>query len=486
MSKATIYETAIEDRISLFDKIIYGLGALCNQLLAAAIPVMAIILNLGLNMNPAWVGYILAIPRFVDAIVDPIMGFVTDHTKSRWGRRKPFIFLGALFSGLIFAFMWQTPANQSQIFYFWFFTIGSVLFYLAYTVYAAPFIALGYEMTPDFRERTSLMSMGNTIGQFAWTIAPWFYPIIYSSSMFSTPVEGAKHLAIWVGIFVAIIGVLPAIFLTERFFNIAKKEDTTAKPRVSGWVEAWTMFKKFFSGFGITLKNPQFLKLCAAMFFIFNGFQLIAVFGYYNIVYFLFGGDQGAGSKFAAWFFSFSSLTTSAIIPIVGWIASKIGKRNAFFVTTTLSIFGYILKWFCYNPAHPYLLFLSAPLISFGLGGLFTLVGSMMADVCDQDELENGQRREGMFGAVNWWLVKLGMTAALAMSGNLLNFSGFNVEIGPIQPTDTLFLMRAFEIGIPIITSVIAMLSVITYNISEQKAHDVRMALEERRGKAMA
>jgi glycoside/pentoside/hexuronide:cation symporter, GPH family len=79
-----------------------------------------------------------------------------------------------------------------------------------------------------------------------------------------------------------------------------------------------------------------------------------------------------------------------------------------------MSIVGYGLKWFCYNPRYPWLVLLPAPLMAFGLGGLFTLMGSMIADVVDVDELETHQRREGMFGSIFWWVVKLGMAAALA------------------------------------------------------------------------
>ena len=115
------YETAPEDRISLPQKIIYGTGAFVNNLLAAAIGGMAIILNPGLGMNPALVGLLGALPRLTDAITDPLMGYSSDNTKSRWGRRLPDIFLGAIAAGIIFALLWQLPVGRSEMFYFWFF-----------------------------------------------------------------------------------------------------------------------------------------------------------------------------------------------------------------------------------------------------------------------------------------------------------------------------------------------------------------------------
>ncbi|MCA9787396.1 MAG: MFS transporter, partial [Candidatus Cloacimonetes bacterium] len=105
---------------------------------------------------------------------------------------------------------------------------------------------------------------------------------------------------------------------------------------------------------------------------------------------------------------------TFAVVVLVTWLATRIGKRRAFFAAIGISIIGYGLKWVCYNPAHPWLVLVPTPLMAFGLGGLFTLVPSMVADVVDLDELATHERREGMYGSIFWWTVKLGLAAALA------------------------------------------------------------------------
>jgi GPH family glycoside/pentoside/hexuronide:cation symporter len=129
-------------------------------------------------------------------------------------------------------------------------------------------------------------------------------------------------------------------------------------------------------------------------------------------------------------------------------------------------------------------MFFPAPLIAFGLGGLFTTICAMIADVCDQDELENGYRREGTFGAIYWWMVKLGTAAALAISGHLLNVTGFMQELGPHQSARTLFLMRVFEVGLPIVAYSLAILTIATYDLDREKALAIRQELEKRRGQA--
>ena len=128
MKKPTHYETLDEDRIPIVSKLIYGIGGFVNNLLAAAAGGMMIVLNLGLGMNPALVGLLGALPRLTDALTDPLMGYISDHTRSRWGRRKPYIFIGAILAGIFFAMLWQLPENQSESFYFWYFLGGSSAF----------------------------------------------------------------------------------------------------------------------------------------------------------------------------------------------------------------------------------------------------------------------------------------------------------------------------------------------------------------------
>jgi len=479
MSKPEHYKTAPEDKIPFSQKFVYGIGQLCNNLLAAALGVMSIVLNIGLGMNPALVGTIMSASRLTDALTDPVMGYVSDHTKSRWGRRRPFIFVGAILAGIIFALIWQLPVGHSQRFYFWFFLIGTNLFYVAYTVFATPFVALGYELTPDYHERTRLMGFSNFMGQLAWLAVPWFYAIMENDRLFENSVQGARGLAIAVGVTVVIAGILPAIFLRERYKAIAQAEGKEQN-MLQG---VRNHIKAFFKSFLIAIKFRPFLKICAATFLVFNGFMVVSGFSSYVIIYYIFGGHQDAGAKYMGWFGTVSSICTFAAIAIVTWASTKIGKRRAFFIATGISIVGYALKWFCYNPEKPFMLLLPAPLIAFGLGGLFTLMGAMMADVCDLDELQNGERREGMFGAIYWWTVKLGMALAFAFSGFLLNATGFDVALKGEQTVRALFLMRVFDVSLPIITSTLAIIAIASYKITEQDAHKVRAQLEERRGK---
>jgi GPH family glycoside/pentoside/hexuronide:cation symporter len=136
--------------------------------------------------------------------------------------------------------------------------------------------------------------------------------------------------------------------------------------------------------------------------------------------------------------------------------------------------------------SRPWLVLVPAPLMSFGLGGLFTLMPSMTADVVDTDELTSHQRREGMFSSIYWFTVKLGLAAALAGSGYLLNATGFDVARGGAQDASAITWMRLFDAAVPFVTSGIAVWVVATFPITEARAYEVRQELERRRGRVGA
>jgi GPH family glycoside/pentoside/hexuronide:cation symporter len=476
MSEATHHATAEKDRIPFLLKVVYGFGAFVNNTLAAAIGGMMIVLNLGLGMSPALVGLLGALPRLTDAITDPLMGYISDNTRSRWGRRRPYMLVGAIAVGIVFALLWQLPAGKSESFYFTYFLVGSLIFFLAYTIYATPWVALGYELTPDYHERTRLMGTQNFIGSIAYMISPYFLAIMYLP-VFGDVVTGASYLALIIAAVAIGLGILPAIFLRERFKDVASAEDEEDK---QGGVGAVIM--DFLRGFGKTLKFKPFLKLCIATFLVFNGFILIAAFQPYVIIYYVMGGNQELGSVFFGHAGLLQGVSALVAISIVTFMATKIGKRRAFYVSTGISIVGYCLKWFVYTPDNPWLVLVPAPLMAFGLAGLFTLMGSMVCDVVDADELQTHERREGMYGSIFWWVVKLGQSIAIFGGGLLLVWTGFDVELGSNQTPEAIRLMRLCDAFIPAITSAIAIWAVATYPITEEKAHEIRKELEARRG----
>ena len=489
----------IVEKIPLGQKAAFGAGHLVNNLFPGALGVFSVFLITAFGIEPAIAGLLSAIPRFFDALTDPIMGFITDNTTSRWGRRRPYIFAGAIIASILFIVQWQMWEDNGATYNFWYFLLFSILFIFANTVFSTPLIGMGYEMTTDTKERTRLMGIANMVGQISWMIVPLFWIIIDNKDLFESKADGVRTLSFFVGFACLIFGILPALFCKELDVS-----DEKSKAKLN--------FKSLAVNMAILLKtmknmtkNNPFMRLCGATFLVFNGFQMVASFSYFIIVFYMYkGSNEMAGTVPAIFSILLSVATAILIIPIVSWMANKFGKRNAFIISTFLSIIGYSLKWWGFvvvdeNTAvlfndvvlqigvvkfsleMPIILLLPIPFMAFGLGGLFTLMMSMTADVCDLDELRNGlPRREGTFGAMYWWMVKIGQSIALALGGLVLSMVGFDAG-NATQSFETMNQLRIADIIIPSVTAALAVLIMWNYNLNEDRVSRIKKELEERR-----
>ncbi|HPR26776.1 MFS transporter [Lentimicrobium sp.] len=469
--------TPLKDRVPFGQKAAFGAGHLVNNLLPGSLGVFAFFLLTAFGMDPFLAGLLGGLPRFFDAITDPIMGYISDNTKSRFGRRKPYIFIGAILSGILFAVLWQLSPDNSQMYNFWYFLILSMVYLIGNTMFSTPLIGLGYEMTFDYNERTRLMGFSQTIGQMAWMIVPWFWVLIANPDLFDTQAIGVRRLSIIVGVICMVLGMMPALFCKEiDQANLTNRDDLTLKNIARN-------FKSLLHNMVLIFKNITFVRLCAATFLVFNGFQMVASFSYFIIVFYLFKGDYGLAGTWPAWFSTISAMFTAfLIIPVITWMANRWGKRRAFIYATVLSIVGYALKWWGFNPDNPWLMFMPLPLMVFGIGGLFTLMMSMTADVCDLDELNNGMpRKEGTFGAIYWWMVKLGQGLALVLGGLVLKLVGFDQNAAQ-QTADTITNLRLADIIVPATTAALAIWVMWKYDLTEEKAMEIKKELVNRRG----
>jgi len=458
-------------KISLNQKIAYGTGMLGNQMFPAALSVFMVVLVKGLGMDPMLWGILFFLPRLFDALTDPIMGFITDNTHSRWGRRRPYILIGSIICGLSFIAMWQIYPENSEIYNFTYFLITSIVFYLGLTIFSTPYVAMGYEMSSDYHERTRLMAVAQWIGQWAWVIVPWFFVIIYDPSIYSAPDVAARDMSVWVGLFCLVLTLVPALFCNSKNNLVSESTGLSQRRLIDN-------LASFIEGFIDTFKCVPFRKLCIATFLVFNAFNTVAGFSWFIIVYYMNNGDPGVAGTWPAWFGTISALSTCfLVIPIITYMSGKIGKKNTFLLAQFISIIGYSMFWWCFQPSNPMLMFIPLPLFAFGIGGLFTLMMSMTADVCDLDELNTGSRREGTFAAIYWWMVKFGFAIAGLLSGLILKLIGFDQAVA-IQAPEVLDSLKLAYIIVPITGTVIAMIVMSRYDITEQRALDIRLAID--------
>jgi len=469
--------TTTRDKVPMGQKAAFGAGHLVNNLLPGALGVFSFFLLTAFGMDPFLAGLLGGLPRLYDAITDPIMGYVSDNTTSRYGRRKPYILIGAIWSGVLFMVLWQLDPTNSQTYNFWYFLILSLVFLTGNTMFSTPLMGLGYEMSSDYKERTRLMAFSQVIGQLAWMIVPWFWVIIANPAIFESQAVGVHRLSVIVGAACILLGIMPALFCKEiDQTNLTNRDELTFKNLLNN-------LKSLLRSMALIFKNKPFTRLCGATFLVFNGFQMVASFSYFIIVFYMFRGDYGSAGTWPAWFSTISALATALlIIPAITWMSNQWGKRNAFLVSTAISMVGYALKWWGFNPDNPWMIFMPIPLMVFGIGGLFTLMMSMTADVCDLDELSNGMpRKEGTFGAIYWWMVKLGQGLALVLGGLVLKLVGFDQNVA-VQTTETLTRLRLADILVPAFTAGLAIWVMWGYDLTEEKAKEIKNELVRRRG----
>ena len=454
-------------------KVAFGVGMLANQMFPAVLGIFMVVLVQDLGF-PGWMwGVIYFFPRIFDAFTDPIMGFISDNTKSRWGRRRQYVFIGAIIMGLSFIIMWQLFRVNGIDYNFTYFLLWSFVFYLGLTIFSVPYVAMGYEMSNDFHERTSIMAVAQWIGQWAWVIAPWFWVIMYDQSLFESADVATRTLAVWVGVVCMIFAMVPAIFIKSKS-TLNENYSPLSIKTIGG------SLAEILSGFKEAFVIKPFRQLCIATFLVFNAFNTIAAFSFFIIVYHLFDGDAGAAGIWPTLFGSLGALgTTFMVIPVVTRLSRMVGKKKAFLISQGISIFGYILLWFLFIPGKPYMFIFALPFFSFGIGSLFVLMMSMTADVIDLDELNTGKRREGTFGAIYWWMVKFGFAIAGGLSGVIMSSVGFDSG-AQTQPEGAIDGLRFFFSGLPILGTLLAMYVMWNYDVTEERSGEIRAALDAR------
>ncbi len=469
--KASKSPSAPKNHVGFWEKFAVGSGGLTTFLGNVSVSSTATpFYQMMLGMNPALLGTLLAIPRLWDAITDPIMGRISDKYNSKYGRRRPFIFLGAILMGLSFGAIWMVPQDWSETMMAAWFLVTSLTFYTCFTVFGIPFTSLTFEMTPDYDERTSIMgytTFWSKVGELAYQ---WVIPIA-SLSYFSSKIVGTQVVC-WVLAVVGmmLIGILPAIFGKERYYKVNKKE--TAAHKGAG----------FWQTVGQALKNKAFTVLLMLTFCQIIAGTLGSSLDYYLLVYYMFDGDIAEGSKWKALLSSGYAVVGFIGIPLILAWSKKQSKSTVLKGIYILTIINSISRWFIYQPGNHYYIFLDPMLGALYWIAIGTVKQSMMADVCDKDELEHGERREGMFSSVFGWITKTAVSLTFFISGLSLVLVGFDSELGGNQSPETFNAMRLTMVLGGVIPSIISLWIMKYYPISRESADETRRQLEQRRG----
>jgi GPH family glycoside/pentoside/hexuronide:cation symporter len=426
MSSDQRQSTAAE-RVPWDQLIAYGMGGIIPiALFNIAGQLMGLLGNISLGLGAFWLGTIMIVPRLWDGIADPIMGHISDNTRGRWGRRRPYILVGGIATALSFVAMWWVPRGEwiretftTEAAYNWFqlayILAGVLLFYTSTTIFEIPHGALGMEMSGDYHERTRLFSANSFLGNVFAMGTPWLIALAgleWIRGPGGDLIDGMRYVAMSVAALLIPMSVWWFVALREPGFAVAKEQ-----PKSDFWHDMRT-----------TVSNRTFLKLVAIIFTLAMGFNFVQIFSYYITIFYVYGGDAYNAGLLLGWNGTAWAVTALVAVFPLNWLSKRVGKNRTLLVAILLMCAAQLSKIFCYNPEFPYLVMIPTVLLSAGMLMFFTLGSAMLGDVCDEDELQTGTRNEGSYYSVYWWFMKVGTALANFVMGVLLVYTAFDEQ----------------------------------------------------------
>jgi len=466
-------DSAPPDRVPLAQKVAFGLGT-TNEMWGSWLYPSLVwpVYNIYLHVSPSLVSTALMCNRLADVFADPFFGWWSDNTRTRFGRRRPFILVGSILAGLLLPMLVMVQPGWSERAYFWYMAVSSALYICVVASFSIPWNSLGNELTPDYHERTTVYSIRNMIQKVA-EVALFFAATFVTLSIFNDAsgqpniLHGAKVYTAILGAVMILVGVIVFAVVKERYYE----KLVTKQERV-----------KLTEGIWKCLKCRPFRAQIAMALSYGLGTSMVGALGYYTTVYYVCNGDVALGSK---WNFGMGLATMVGGligIPVFAWIARRRGKRTAMFAVQTAAILVFVSTWWLYTPRLQWLQVFASGLIAFTQGGFWMLYGAMSPDVLDYDELETGKRREGAFTSCGTWIMKVGLALGIGASGLILDRTGFKAELGGNQLPGAITNIRFFLAGIPILGLLLAMFALARFGLSPQKMTEIRQQLEARRG----
>ncbi len=461
------YETREADKVGFWEKSALGAGYLAkfygdNGVKSLAIPFYQMVLK----VDPGILGLILAIPRLWDAFTDPLVGMISDNCRSRFGRRKPIIVLGAILQAVAFGAIWMVPSGLSQGATITYLIVTLLIFYTCFSIFSVPLMSLTYEMTADYQERTRVSAFGGFFGKIGELSYSWVFWAA-NLAIFGSVMHGMRAVGWTIAICImGLAGMIPGLFVRERHFQRAALQE---KVRFGPALKAAFSNRAFLVLIGFTV-----CQVLAGM--------LSSNIDYYLLVYHMNAGDIVEGSKWKGVLSTGFAIVGVASIYPVNWMANRLGKRSTLFIIFGLNLVGGVAKWFIFTPGNPWKILLDPILCGPAWTAVNILQYSMLADVCDDDEHRHGLRREGMLGSLFSWFQKTGYAFAFFGAGLALNFVHFDAALGGAQAPGTILGMRLMLAGSISVWSLLAIGLLLFYPLSKRRAYEIRDDLEKRRG----
>ena len=471
----------VRDRVPILTKMAYGLGTALDMWGLWLYPSVGFaVFSIYLGVDAKWVGLAMTLIRLYDAFSDPFVGWISDNVRTKYGRRRPFILIAGILCGLGLPIMFSVPSAWSDKTFlgvsavFWYMIVSNMIYIPIFSAFTVPFNSLANELTPDYEERTSIMTYRSAM-QKVFEVATFYALRFTNLAVFLIPGTNKQNVLRGMQVYSCILGVVMAVFAIIIFLRV--KERYYEKLVVKGQ-DRISLKSALYET--LTCRPFLFMLLVGASFNL--GTSMLGTLGYYATVFYVCGGNSALGNDWNFWMglaFMFGGVIGA---PILNRVAHVAGKRNALVVTAFIGMISYAASWYLYNPRIQWLQTVASGLMGLTASGLWMLYGSICADVIDYDELHTGKRREGSFTSCGTYILKLGNSLGGFFAGFIISQLGGNAALQSGTP-HTILWIRILLAGIPIFGMALVILFILQVPLTRKICEEIRVTLEARRGK---
>jgi GPH family glycoside/pentoside/hexuronide:cation symporter len=463
MSSSTL-STDKQGRLSLLTKLAYGVGEIAPSM-AGNIRTFFLLFFLTnvAGMSGTTAGIVLLIGRVWDIFIDPVIGWLSDRTISRWGRRHSWMIYGAIPFGLFFFLQWIVPTSESNLL-FWYYVIIALLFDTAFTAVTLPLSALAPELTQDYSDRTSLISFKSSFSLGGGILGLLLAQIVFSKvsdpNLKYAVLGGVCALLSIVAIYLSVWGTRHRVASQDQYHQIEQSASIPLRSQIR-----------------IVFSNQPFVLLMGIYLCSWLAVNVTATVLPYYVVNWMGLPDQDFTQTAIA-------VQVSAMLMMIVWnsLSKSIGKRAIYFMGIPLWIIAQI-GLFILQPQQVGLMYLMAVLAGIGVSVAYLAPWAMLPDVIDLDELHTGQKREGIFYGFVVQLTKIGVAITLFLVGKSLDWSGFIASNAqqplPTQPDSTLWTIRLMMSLLPAVILIGGLILTYLYPITKTKHEEILLKLRQ-------
>ncbi len=431
-------------KLPLHVKMGFGVGDLGGNLFFTAMGFYSLIyLTDTAGLAAGLAGAAILIGKLWDAVTDPMMGFLSDRTRSRWGRRRPYLFLGALPLLLAMWHFFSAPdLSGSRLYGFVWAALSLCLLNTAYTVVNIPYGSLTPELTKDYKERTSLNGYRFSFAVIGTILgAAVVLPIV---SLAGDPHKGYSLVGL-------VFGILMAATILTTFFSVRETDRRhAARPK-----------EKFFATFLVVFRNKSYMRLAAVYTMNLTGLTFVQTMLVY---YFKYIYKNEAKTTVAMLLLL---VVAMICVPISGLVAKKLGKKRSYQLALGILSVSCLLMFFFAHTLGMMFTFVVMVFAGVGIGFGYVPPFAMLPDVVEVDAVRTKTRKEGAYYGMWTFFSKIGVALAAALAGAFLSLACFVPNLAD-QSSTALFAIRLMIGPVPAVIFLAGIFLVQPYQLDEE------------------